>query len=1003
MSIAPFFGKIVRTETFRAAAILVGVLHVCFLPCIWGNKSLLASAQDAPSVMPTGAWAGTPAAIQFPKTLDSGGGGLASEPWLALERYQYFHERVAPLWNPYQAYGRPLAANQQSQPFYPLTLALLLHVGPRSYNWFILSRLFVAGILSYLYLRFFVSFWPAVAGGITSMLAGYYVLFINMPQLSVEVLLPASLFSAEYLLRKRGYWSVAGFAILLLLVFLGGMPESALLLLTVLYTYIFFRIVSDADLRPSWQTAIARLAIGTFIGLALSAFFLLPFWELMHRSFDFHQPENVGGWVTGLVHDLPGLSILTYFFPLLYGPPLNSALGPNDFGLRNYVGLINVFLAAVASVAAFRKRKTRGPLEAVTWFFLCCAVLFALKRYGFPVVNDVGALPFFKLVNFPKYGQAIVSICVSMLAAIGVERLLQRELPGRVQAIALGLTALLIPVALLFSYSTLRNEILQLHVRRALPETAILIPALLMMLLAEVLVFFWRRGSAAGMNVRLAMWLVALASAEMWLNFIAPTYYWFNKLPRQTRNPYAGAPYVSTIKREQGNYRTFARDGVLFPNWASAFQLYDIRDLDAMYYNKYFPFIRNFFPDQKNAGSPNDLGDRFNGTGNYDLTAGLPKRLLQISSVKYIAMRGAFIVPNETIEEVLKQNTGHLIPGKEAAIERRSFILRGEARDALGEHPPYERLPYRIRVGSRSKEVFGFSYALDPFVFDKTSGDGVEFIVELKEPSGQITKQFSRYIDPKHNVQERRWLDGQVDLSAYRDQTVELLFTTTPGPRRDTSYDWAAWSNFHFQGDDAAVHVPASPFKLIYNGEVNLYRYDDVLPRAAVYHHAEAVQNEGEVLRRLADPMFDIFQSVVLDESALTADQRATVAEMNRETPVRVQTASIKSYKSQEVKIEASLDDSGILVLNDSNYPGWTVEVDGHPAEWINVNYMFRGVLLPSGRHSVRFVYQPKSFYWGLAISVPTMIGLIIIGVVMSRRRRRQVSVSPSFDIAPVH
>ena len=76
MTIAPVMKRIIRSESFRGAAILIGVLHVCFLPCIWGNKSLLASAQDVPSIMPTGAWAGPPSAFRFSKALDNGGGGV---------------------------------------------------------------------------------------------------------------------------------------------------------------------------------------------------------------------------------------------------------------------------------------------------------------------------------------------------------------------------------------------------------------------------------------------------------------------------------------------------------------------------------------------------------------------------------------------------------------------------------------------------------------------------------------------------------------------------------------------------------------------------------------------------------------------------------------------------------------------------------------------------------------------------------------------------------------
>jgi len=80
-------------------------------------------------------------------------------------------------------------------------------------------------------------------------------------------------------------------------------------------------------------------------------------------------------------------------------------------------------------------------------------------------------------------------------------------------------------------------------------------------------------------------------------------------------------------------------------------------------------------------------------------------------------------------------------------------------------------------------------------------------------------------------------------------------------------------------------------------------------------------------------------------------------------SPVPVEAGSIQSYQSQDVQIEASLDRSGVLVLNDTAYPGWTATIVGHPAEWTNANYLLRAMLLPPDKHAVRFRYQPKSFH----------------------------------------
>ena len=107
---------------------------------------------------------------------------------------------------------------------------------------------------------------------------------------------------------------------------------------------------------------------------------------------------------------------------------------------------------------------------------------------------------------------------------------------------------------------------------------------------------------------------------------------------------------------------------------------------------------------------------------------------------------------------------------------------------------------------------------------------------------------FSRYIDPKHNSEERRWMQGSVDLSSYRDQRVDLLFSTDPGPKGDTSYDWAAWSDLHFDWEPPVAEE--HPFKPVYDGAARVFEYDDVLPRAALYFHADLMKNSSDVLQR---------------------------------------------------------------------------------------------------------------------------------------------------------
>ncbi len=57
--------------------------------------------------------------------------------------------------------------------------------------------------------------------------------------------------------------------------------------------------------------------------------------------------------------------------------------------------------------------------------------------------------------------------------------------------------------------------------------------------------------------------------------------------------------------------------------------------------------------------------------------------------------------------------------------------------------------------------------------------------------------------------------------------------------------------------------------------------------------------------------------------------------------------------------VEAS--NGGVLVLNDVWHPWWRATLDGAPVEILKANVIFRGVVVPAGRHTVRFTFHPFS------------------------------------------
>jgi uncharacterized membrane protein YfhO len=60
--------------------------------------------------------------------------------------------------------------------------------------------------------------------------------------------------------------------------------------------------------------------------------------------------------------------------------------------------------------------------------------------------------------------------------------------------------------------------------------------------------------------------------------------------------------------------------------------------------------------------------------------------------------------------------------------------------------------------------------------------------------------------------------------------------------------------------------------------------------------------------------------------------------------------------------------------------------VDGVETPIFRTNYLFRGVVVPSGQHVVRFAYLPSSALAGAAVS---SLALIVAGVLLYRSRPR--------------
>ena len=172
--------------------------------------------------------------------------------------------------------------------------------------------------------------------------------------------------------------------------------------------------------------------------------------------------------------------------------------------------------------------------------------------------------------------------------------------------------------------------------------------------------------------------------------------------------------------------------------------------------------------------------------------------------------------------------TGIVVNGKElprqkgATFHKTEVSIAGVRRSAIDAHPPWQGI---------SGDTFGewnLSLPGSPHIrleFDiglaksSENSDGVTFIVSV-----QGDESFRR-----HHAKQK-WEHIRLDLTPYQGENVKLRFTTNPGPKKDTGWDWARW------GEPKIISEPSDTLT-----KVGFY-----LPNEPIRSYPDTVRHVGQ-------------------------------------------------------------------------------------------------------------------------------------------------------------
>lgn len=102
---------------------------------------------------------------------------------------------------------------------------------------------------------------------------------------------------------------------------------------------------------------------------------------------------------------------------------------------------------------------------------------------------------------------------------------------------------------------------------------------------------------------------------------------------------------------------------------------------------------------------------------------------------------------------------------------------------------------------------------------------------------------------------------------------------------------------------------------------------------------------------------------------------------------------SLQQYAPNDLKYTVESAKGGLVVFSEIYYPGWTVTIDGKPAELGRVNYVLRALKVPAGKHEVQMTFRPASITTTNTIAYVALLLVVALFAIAVWRNCRKTEV----------
>ncbi|MCB0047199.1 MAG: YfhO family protein [Caldilineaceae bacterium] len=360
---------------------------------------------------------------------------------------------------------------------------------------------------------------------------------------------------------------------------------------------------------------------------------------------------------------------------------------------------------------------------------------------------------------------------------------------------------------------------------------------------------------------------------------------------------------------------------------------------------------------------------------------------------RYLRSLTLFIPPEELVPDGrLREQIDEMPPADRLTLFNVEHIITDKVRDLW-----YDDVYYDRQIGARLTDELPAVTIDAPIAFEATHINVIGFVAGEDAPgpnrpiarvdvlhNGAITETLT--INAGHEP-GAAWADPRLDSPAAAAAGAEIAYRDVEKGEQEYLARLSLAAPLAPEGlivtrlaDDRDVVIRAvtlvdartgmftpllpsdrGAFSLVHSGDVKIYRNEAVTPRARLLSDWQPVGDPEEALAYLEEDV-----SAALGKPALEGDLPADFSPQADSDAGR---AEIITYRPERVEVRTRSDAAGLLVLTDTYYPGWQATVDGQAAPVLPANYLFRGVPLPAGEHTVILRYQPTGWLTGLLLA----------------------------------